>query len=308
MKLGIIGAGGYWGPNWVRVLGQLNVLGAVCEQDPQRLDQVAAKFNLRETDVRLCSTVEEMFDAGLVGVLVATPPAAHAEVAIRAMNAGLHVFVEKPLAGNLEDCYRIKFESERLNKKVMVGHTFLYHPAVRKFRECLPLVGKLRTIYTLRANFGLYQEIGLVKDLMPHDFAIFSFLCDGYPTTVKSDVSSHQDIAFVTAMYGDVQCSAFLSWSHPRRVRTLTAVGEKGILEWDLSWDYLLHHRKWATPTDKSRYEHHDEGTEQIQIDDHSEPLLNEAVHFLECIREDKSPFTGIEDGINVVKGLEACR
>lgn len=308
MKLGIVGAGGYWGPNWVRVLKQLNVLGAVCEQDLQRLDEVAAKFNLRETDVRLCSTVDEMFDAGLDGVLVATPPATHADVAIGAMKAGLHVFIEKPLAGCLEDCYRIKFEAERLKRKVMVGHTFLYHPAVRKFRECLPLVGKLRTVYTVRANFGLYQEIGLVKDLMPHDFAIFSYLCGGYPATVKSDISPHQDIGFVTAMYGEVQCSAFLSWSHPRRVRTLTAVGDKGILEWDLSWNYLLHHRKWAVPSGQSRYEHHDEGLEQIEVGDQSEPLMNEAIHFLECIREDKQPLTGIDDGINVVKGLEACR
>jgi predicted dehydrogenase len=308
MKLGIVGAGGYWGPNWVRVLKQLNVLGAVCEQDAQRLEEVAVKFNLRQTGVRLCSSVDGILDAGLAGLLVVTPPATHADVAIRAMNVGMHVLIEKPLAGNLEDCYHIKFESDRLKRKVMVGHTFLYHPAVRKFRECLPMVGKLRTVHTVRANFGLYQDIGLVRDLMPHDFSIFSYLCNGYPSTVKSDVSPHQDIAFVTAMYGDVQCSAYLSWSHPRRVRTLNAVGEKGILEWDLSWSYLLHHRKWATSAGKGPYEHHDEGTEQIEVDDHSEPLLNEAVHFLECIREDKQPFTGIEDGINVVKGLEACR
>jgi len=308
MKFGIVGAGGYWGPNWVRVLKQLNVLGAVCEQDCQKLAEVADKFNLYGTDIRLFSTLEDMLDTALSGVFVATPPATHADVAIRAMNAGLHVFIEKPLAGNLEDCYRIKFVAENLKKKVMVGHTFLYHPAVRKFRECLPLVGKLRTIYTLRANFGLYQEIGLVKDLMPHDFAIFSYLCGGYPITVKSDVSPYQDIAFVTSMYGVVQCSAFLSWSHPRRVRTLCAVGMNGILEWDLSWNYLLHHRKWVTPNENSRYEHHDNGTEQIEVEDQSEPLLNEAVHFLECIREDKSPLTGIEDGINVVKGLEACQ
>ncbi len=308
MKLGIVGAGGYWGPNWVRVLKQLGVLGAVCEQDAKRLDEVAVKFQLRESDVLLCSSIEEMFDIGLAGVLVATPPSTHADVAIAAMKAGLHVFIEKPLAGNLEDCFRIKFEAERLKKRVMVGHTFLYHPAIRKFKDCLSIVGKLRTIYTVRANFGLYQEIGLVKDLMPHDFAIFSYLCGGYPLTVKSDLSPHQDISFVTAMYGEVQCSAFLSWSHPRRVRTLHAVGEKGMLEWDLSWNYLLHHKKWALPSGQHRYEHHDEGIEQIEVDDQSEPLMNEAIHFLECIREDKEPMTGIEDGINVVKGLEACQ
>ena len=308
MRFGIVGAGGYWGPNWIRVLKQLNVLIAVCESDKNRLDIVASNFNLRGNNIKLCSSIEEMLDDELDGIFVVTPPATHADIAICAMKAGMNVFIEKPLAGNLEDCFRIKFEAERLNKKVMVGHTFLYHPALRKFRDSLKLIGELRTIYTLRANFGLYQEIGIVKDLMPHDFAIFSYLCGGFPSIVNSNVSPKQDIAYVTAMYGSVQCSAFLSWSHPRRMRTLNAIGENGILEWDLSWDYLLNHRKRVVQTDKGFYEHHDDGTEQIEVSDHSEPLMNEALHFIECIQENRIPITGIDDGINVVKGLEACQ
>jgi len=244
----------------------------------------------------------------LDGIFVVTPPATHADLAVKAMETGKHVFIEKPLAENIEECYRIKFESERLKRIVMVGHTFIYHPAVRKFKQLLSEIGQVRTIYTVRANFGLYQDVGVVHDLLPHDLSIFTYLCEGFPDEVHADVNPHQDIAHVTAKYGEVTCSAFLSWSYPEKTRRLIAVGNKGIVEWDLSWPHILLHRKWAQSAEGGRFEHFDEGTQNIAVEDQSEPLLNEAMHFAECIRQGAKPFTGIEDGINVVKGLEACR
>ena len=307
MRFGIVGAGGYWGPNWVRVLKQLNVLAAVCEKDAQRVRGVYEKLQLREADVPLLDDYEAMLRMDLDGVFIVTPPASHAELAVAAMQAGKHVFIEKPLAQNQEQCYRIKFEAERLKRTVMVGHTFIYHPAVRKFKESLPLIGCLRTIYTVRAAFGLYQDVGLVHDLLPHDLSIFTYLCGGYPDKVEANVNPHQDVGYVAAQYGEVSCSAFLSWSYPEKTRKLVAVGDRGILEWDLTWTQVLLHRKWAADTGTGRFEHHDEGTQQIPLEVLSEPLMNEALHFMECIRDGKQPFTGIEDGINVVKGLEAC-
>lgn len=309
MLFGIVGAGGYWGPNWVRVLRQLNVLGAVCEKNPDRLKQVAEKSDLQNSKIELLTSDEAMFEMELDGVFIVTPPATHADMAVRAMERGKHVFIEKPMAGNQEQCYKIKFESKRLNRLVMVGHTFVYHPAVRKFKELLPSIGQLRTVYTVRANFGLYQDIGVVHDLLPHDLSIFTYLCQGFPDSLQADVNAFQDVAYVSARYGSVMCSAFLSWSYPEKTRKLTAVGSRGIIEWDLSWWHLLLHRKWAEPVEgESCYRHFDEGTQTILIEDHSEPLMNEALHFMECIRENKQPLTGIEEGINVVKGLEACQ
>ncbi|HUS46211.1 MAG TPA: Gfo/Idh/MocA family oxidoreductase, partial [Phycisphaerae bacterium] len=298
---------GYWGKNWVRVLNQLNVLGAACDADADRLKAVARQHELDESRVRLLQSYDEMVRMDLDGIFVVTPPASHADLAVAALKAGKHVFVEKPLAGCLEDCYRMKFEAEHGKRIVMSGHTFIYHPAVRKFKESLALVGKLRTIYTIRANFGLYQKAGLVDDLLPHDLSIFNYLCDSFSEQVRADVNPHQDVAFVTALYGDVVCNAFLSWAYPEKTRKLAAVGDRGILEWDISWRHLLLHRKWAEPAE-GRYTHHDEGTQSIEVADQSEPLMNEALHFMECIRQNKPPLTGIDDGISVVKGLEACR
>ena len=308
MQFGVVGAGGYWGPNWVRVLKQLNVLAGICEVDPERRAKVIERFSLKDSDVKIFESYDEMLSLDLDGVFVVTPPDTHADLAIQALQAGKHVFVEKPLASNMEQCYKVKFESERCNKLVMVGHTFIYHPAIRKFKESLPLVGKLRSIYTVRANFGQYQSIGVVHDLFPHDLSIFNYLCDAYFDKVQADVNPHQDVAFVRADYGEVVCTAFLSWGYPDKTRKLAAIGDKGILEWDLANTHLLLHRKWAEPSEGGRFIHHDEGTQNIMVNDQSEPLTNEALHFMDCIREGKAPLTGIEDGISVVKGLEACQ
>jgi len=308
MRFGVVGAGGYWGPNWVRVLLQLRRLAAVCEQDGRRMAELCDRFDLDAAGVASVASYDELLASQIDGVFVVTPPATHAELAVAALRAGKHVFVEKPLAASLEDCCRIKFEAERAGRTVMVGHTFIYHPAVRKFKQSLPLVGRLRTIYTVRANFGQYQSIGIVGDLLPHDLSIFNYLCSGFADAVRAEVNPNQDVAFVTAGYGEVTCNAFLSWGYPDKTRKLAAVGSEGILEWDLSNTHLLLHRKWAEPGESGRFGHHDEGTRNVMVNDQSEPLMNEALHFIECIERRAEPITGIEDGTNVVKGLEACR
>jgi UDP-2-acetamido-3-amino-2,3-dideoxy-glucuronate N-acetyltransferase len=308
MRFGVIGAGGYWGPNWVRVLKQLNCLAAVCDRDAERLAKVVERFSLKAGECAILASHEELLKQDLDGVFVVTPPSTHADLAVEAMRAGKHVFVEKPLAVNLEQCYRVKFEAQRLGRVVMVGHTFIYHAAVRRFKESLPMVGNLRTLYTVRANFGQYQEDGLINDLLPHDLSIFNFLCGSFPTSVSAAVNRNQDVAFVTAQYGPITCNAFLSWGYPDKTRKLAAIGDKGILEWDLSKTHLLFHKKWAQSQPGGRFRHFDEGTQNIMVYDQSEPLTVEALHFQDCISEGKEPITGIEDGINVVKGLEACR
>jgi UDP-2-acetamido-3-amino-2,3-dideoxy-glucuronate N-acetyltransferase len=308
MQFGIVGAGGYWGPNWVRVLSQIKALAAVCEADAARMQKVDERFGLDAAGVRLLADYDEMLAMDLDGVFVVTPPAWHADLAVAAIQAGKHVFVEKPLAASPAECDRIKLEAARAGRTVMVGHTFIYHPAVRRFKEALPMVGRLRTIYTIRANFGQYQSIGIVDDLLPHDLSIFNYLCSGFADSVRADVNPNQDVAFVTAVYGEVTCNALLSWGYPDKTRKLAAVGDRGILEWDLSNTHLLLHRKWAEAGEGGRFVHHDEGTQDVIVDDQSEPLMAEALHFIECIEQGAEPLTGIEDGTNVVKGLQACR
>ncbi len=306
MKFGVIGAGGYWGPNWVRVLKQLNVLGVVCDSHPGRLDQVVHRFELTP-DVGATTRYEEVLNSDVDGVFVVTPPVTHAVLAVAALKHGKHVFIEKPLARTLEECFEIKVVADSAHRIVMVGHTFVYHPAIRKFKESLTRVGDLRTIYTVRTNFGQYQASGIIYDLLPHDLSIFNYLC-GVPIKLSAEVSPDQDVAFVRVQYPDVLCTAFLSWSYPDKTRKLAAVGSQGILEWDLGCPHLQFHRK-RVEVRAEKYQHFDDGTVEVAVHDQSEPLMNEALHFIECIRKDEAPLTGLVDGISVVRGLEdACR
>jgi predicted dehydrogenase len=307
-RFGVVGAGGYWGPNWVRVLSQLKCLAAICDIDKVRLQNVIKRFELDHSSIKILDNYDKLVALDLDGIFIATPPDTHAVLAVQALQSNKHVFIEKPLADNLEDSYKIKFESERLKRIVMVGHTFIYHPMIRQFKKSLPEIGAIRTIYTVRTNFGQYQTAGLVKDLLPHDLSIFNYLCERMPESVEASVNPNQDVGFVMCKYGKVICSAFLSWGYPDKTRKLSAIGEKGILEWDLPNTHLLLHHKWSKPTSHGRFEHFDEGVTKIMVCDQSEPLTNEALHFIECIEENKQPLTGVEDGINVVKGLEACQ
>lgn len=306
LSFGIVGAGGYWGPNWVRVLDHLGVLAAVCDKDLDRLDGIRKRLAAPKRSTHFTTNYDDLLTSSLDAIFVITEPDSHEPLAVKAMRAGKHVFIEKPLAETQEQCYRIKFEAERLNRIVMVGHTFVYHPAVRLFKRMLREIGDVRSIYTVRGNFGVYQSAGLVYDLLPHDLSIFTYLCEGYPTDLRSDVNPTQDVAYVSARYGSVSCSAFLSWSYPEKTRRLIAVGSQGILEWDLAWSYLhLHHKRTEALPGEARFRHFDNGTKRVEVEEQSEPLMNQAIHFIECIRNGMSPTTGVEDGINVVRGLE---
>jgi len=250
------------------------------------------RFHIDAASCAVLTSYEDFLKLDLDGVFVVTPPATHAEVAVAALQAGKHVFVEKPLAVNLEQCYRIKFEAQRLRRVVMVGHTFIYHAAVRKFKESLPMVGALRTIYTVRANFGQYQEGGLINDLLPHDLSIFNFLCGGFPTSVKADVNRHQDVAFVTAEYGPVTCNAFLSWA------TRTRRGNWRPSAIEASWngpgqDAPALPQEVGRAGRRRRYKHFDEGTQNLMIYDQSEPLTVEALHFRSASATARNPSRG---------------
>lgn len=309
LQIGVVGAAGYWGPNWVRVLKRMDCLSWMCDNNKEFLDKVAKANDISlESKIKRTIDFEEMLNSDIDAVFVVTPPETHAVLAIKALKAGKHVFIEKPLATTLEDSYRIKFEMEQAKKVVMVGHTFLYHPAIRKFKEHIDIVGKIRSLYTVRANFGQYQQAGILMDLLPHDLSIFKYLCNSECSNLVANVNSYQDVAHVVSMHGGIECSSFLSWSYPDKTRKVVAVGDKGILEWDLDLTHLLFHKKTAIPNGSPRYTHIDEGTIKIMVNDQAEPLAVEAEHFIACVLNGDKPLTDINDGIAIVKGLEACQ
>ena len=176
-------------------------------------------------------------------VVIATPPSTHFDLATSALREGKHVLVEKPLAMSTEESVLLCEEARSAECLLMVGHTFLHNPAVKELQRRI-VGGELGTIYYLhsvRLNLGLYRiDVNVVWDLAPHDITIMNYLLQSLPTSVSAwgvtlASGAIEDVAYVRLDYGHLDVSGFchVSWLDPRKLRTVTVVGEKRMAVYD---------------------------------------------------------------------------
>ena len=232
--LAVVGLG-YWGPNLLRVLGD-NLDAEVrwiCDLDPERL----GKYRRRHPSARVTTKIERVLaDPAVDAVIIATPVHTHYDLAARALEAGKHVFVEKPLAHSSEladELVEVAAERQRI---VMCGHTFLYSPPVRAIKRMIS-EGKLGDIYFIsssRVNLGLHQrDVSVIWDLGPHDFSILLYWLSEMPTSVRaigrdSIVKGIPDVAFVTMTFASgIIANIELSWLAPSKLRRTVLVGSE---------------------------------------------------------------------------------
>ena len=231
-SVGVIGLG-YWGPNLLRVLAEIPDVDVawICDRDPARLREFARRY----PSARATVSPQELFDdPALDAVCVATPVFTHVDLCRRALNAGKHTFVEKPLATSLEDADELLELAAERHLLLMCGHTFLYSPAVQAVKAMLDegRLGDVLFVSSSRVNLGLHQrDISVVWDLGPHDFSILLHWLDEMPTTVRavgraSVVADIPDVAFVTLEFASgVVASVELSWLAPCKLRRSVIVG-----------------------------------------------------------------------------------
>ncbi len=320
LKVGVIGCG-YWGPNLIRNFSQLKESEVkICiDLNEERLAHMKNLYPFVETGK---DYKEMLVNGGIDAVVIATPPRSHFKLAMEALEAGKHVFVEKPLAlSSSESIAMIKAAEER-GLKLMVGHTFVYTAAVNKIKELIESgeLGEIYYINTTRVNLGLFHDdINVVWDLAPHDVSILNYILDAQPEKVAAVGYSYirkgiEDVAFLTFQYpGSVLAHVHVSWLNPNKIRTTTVVGSKKMLVYDdvSSLEKIRIYDKGV-----SIMPHYDTfGEFQLsyrfgdifipKLDD-SEPLKNACKHFVECIEKDACPRSGGEHGLDVVKVLEA--
>lgn len=232
---------GYWGPNRVRALTDIDGVEVtwMCDRDPDRF----GKLPHRHPNARVTSDFDEaLADPELDAIVLATPVFTHHELASKALRAGKHVFVEKPLAGSsseARDLFEIAAECDRT---LMCGHTFLYSPAVRRIKEILDAreLGDLHFISSSRTNLGPYRsDVSVLFDLGPHDFSMLVYWLGSTPETVSAmgrDVLSEgvQDVAFVDLVFGDgMLAHAEMSWLAPSKLRRTVIVGSEKMLVYE---------------------------------------------------------------------------
>jgi predicted dehydrogenase len=240
LRVAVLGLG-YWGPNLVRNFQELDCfeLAGVCDTRPDRLEPIGRRYPA----ARLYETADELFaDPEIDAVAIATPVTTHAPLATRAMEAGKHVFVEKPLAASsLEALSLIELARDR-GVVLMPGHTFLYSPPVVAIHDLI-VSGELGEIYfisTSRVNLGLHQtDISVAWDLGPHDFSILRYWLGETPTHVNAlsrgcVMPSIPDVAFIDLEYASgIVAHVELSWLAPSKLRRTTVVGSRKMVLYD---------------------------------------------------------------------------
>lgn len=319
-----IGAGlvgyGYWGPNIARNLADspdMRLL-EVCELDERR----AKLFTSRHPRVPWSRDFDHMLlDPHIEAVFVATPPATHHQLVSRALAAGKHVLVEKPLAMTRVEAEQLLALAADADRVLMPGHTFLYSPPVNKVRDLLREgdLGEVYFVTSSRMNLGLYQHGGVILDLAPHDISIMLFWLET-PVVQVSAVAqsifqpSVHETAFLTLTFaGGATANVQISWLAPRKARQMVVVGSRRMVQYDdTAADDVVRvydrGMEFETPTGFGEYKlTYRSGDMVAPWITAAEPLALEIADFARAIRTGAQPRSDARLGLEVVRVLEAA-
>lgn len=321
LNIGVIGCG-YWGPNLIRNFNIANRSRVTVCSD---LDS-ARLTHMRELYPHLSTTQdyrEILADDAIGAVAIATPVSTHYKLAMDALRARKHVFVEKPLAQSSEQAIEMSAAASERGRVLMVGHTFVYTAAVNKIRELIRdgHLGDILYINSTRVNLGVFQpDINVIWDLAPHDISIMNYILDARPERISAHGQSYirpgiEDVAFLDLEYPKrVIANIHVSWLDPCKIRRTTVVGTKKMLVYD-DVSSLEKIRVYDKGVDmpphydsfgefKLSYRFGDILTPRL---DEAEPLKVECRHFVECIETNVKPRSNGDDGLGVVRVLEAA-
>jgi predicted dehydrogenase len=320
IKIGVVGCG-YWGPNLIRNFRSLPgcQLKMMCDVSEERLRHLKSLYPEVEGETDYSHMLN---GAGLDAVVIATSVRHHYPMAKASLLAGKHTFIEKPMAASAQECEELVEIAEQKGLVLMVGHTFLYSPAVRKIKEIVEWgdLGEIRYICARRLNLGLFQkDINVAWDLAPHDISIILHIMEEPPVSVNCRGSAHvtPGVEDVTAMCLNFRNnrSAIIhsSWLDPRKTREMTIVGSKRMIVYDdvsqiekiKIYDARVERPPHYDTFGEFHYAYH-YGDMYVPYIKQEEPLKSECQHFLDCIREGISPLTNGKQGLELVRILEA--
>lgn len=318
-KLALVGLG-YWGEKLLR-----NMATLLDQRDVVAVDVASERLQMLRSAYPGV-TFRNSMDAALEddevsAVIIATPVVTHARLALQALDAGRHVFIEKPLAASADEARAIARLGDDRHLTVMAGHTFLFSPRVEAVKAALDRgqLGRLHYATTSRLNLGLYRrDIDVVWDLAPHDFSIVFHLLGERPTvvqtTAQSSVGTVPDVAFISLTFpSGAIASVLVSWRSPRKVRNTVLVGESGMIVYDDTQPdepVKIYDRGVVREESASFGEHqltYRFGDTVAPYISAQEPLARELEHFLACVNDGQRCRSDGWFGFEVVRALEAA-
>jgi len=326
IRLAVIGAG-QWGPNLIRNFHnkQTSEVVWVIDRDAARLKEVHAHF----PDVQTAEGPEQALrDPSVHAVVVATPTSTHYALAKEALERRKHLLVEKPLTTEVKQGLQLLELAMSQRLTLMVGHVFVYNPAVRKVKDYLDTgyLGKVYYVSMVRTNLGpIRLDVNAAWDLAAHDLSIANYWLDAEPQSLSAIGGTWinqgiEDAVFATLRYSQgVLVNLHASWLNPRKTRDIMVVGERRMLTFDdLNLNEPLHIYDTRVSDARSRPAYVDSfasfrasirrGDITVPKVPVGEPLALQCAHFLECIATGTQPFSGGREGIAVVRALEAMQ
>jgi predicted dehydrogenase len=321
IRVGVVGVG-YWGSRHVRVLRSTTGVATVIGID-QRFAQIGDGRKEPEHGIAAYAGIDDAL-SHVDAVIIATPPASHARLALKAIAAGKHVLIEKPMATTTSEARTLIEAAEAAGVILMPGHTFEHNAAVHKLRDLVRSghLGRLFYLDCARLNLGLYQmDVNVILDLAPHDISISNFVLSSRPTTVTAWGSrhvhpEHEDVAYLRLDYSDlgVRSNIHVSWLDPNKVRQITAVGSKKMVVYNdmADGERIRIYDKSVTPPDEGdgplpgiSYHFGDVVTPFVPF---AEPLAVQDQHFVDCIANNSPPCVDGSSGLAVVQALECAQ
>ena len=304
---------GYWGKNLIRNVAELGCLYAVCDVSDKLASQFATQYECQAmtySEILSCKEVD--------AVMIAAPAEMHYTLASECLKHGKHVFVEKPLALDALEGKQLCDMAKSVNRTLMVGHLLQYHSAYRKAKSMVQQghLGKLHYVYSNRLSLGKFrQEENSLWSFAPHDISMIMGLIGKVPNSVYATGSCHlhptiEDITTTHLQFDHgIEAHVHVSWLHPVKEQKLVIIGEKGMLvfddgqEWDKKLLLYSHEIEWneGRPLPKKAM------PTAIELEQ-CEPLKCECEHFVQCVAENDSPITDGEEGLNVLKILQAAQ
>ena len=321
LNIAVVGCG-YWGPNLIRNFSSLPecTVKTACDINEERLSHIKTLHPGIQTTTDYDEIVN---DPEIDAIAIATPVFFHYEAAKKSLEAGKHTFIEKPMASSVSECNELIKIAETNNLKLIVGHTFIYSPPVRKIKEFVEkqVLGDLQYISARRLNLGLFQtDINVTWDLAPHDISIILHVMGKSPVSVNCQGKAHinPEIEDVTSMTLNFENGGFAtiqsSWLDPNKIREMTFVGSKMMLVYnDLEPNekIKIYDKRVETPPyydtfAEFHYSYHYGDIYSPYLKQY-EPLKKECQHFLDCIKNGDKPETCGCEGVKVIKVLEAA-
>ena len=321
IRIGVVGLG-YWGSRHVRVLRSTTGVATVIGVDPRFVQIDEGRQEVDHGIVAYADLDEAL--PHIDAAIIATPPASHASLGLKAIAAGKHVLIEKPMATTTDAARSLIEAADAVGVLLMPGHTFEHNAAVHKLRDLVRggHLGRLFYLDCARLNLGLYQtDVNVILDLAPHDISISNFVLGSRPTTVTAWGSryvhpEHEDVAYLRLDYTDlgVRSAIHVSWLDPQKVRRITAVGSKKMVVYnDMADEERIRvYDKSAIPPDESdgpvlgvAYHLGDVVSPFVPF---AEPLAVQDQDFVDCITNNSPPLVKASSGLAVVQALECAQ